>query len=210
MPTSHFYQLNEIAELIMRLAPKSVLDIGTGFGKFGVLSREYLDVWRERTEKKDWKIRIDGIEAFPSNLSSLHSFVYDKIYIGEASKVLNEIQTEYDLILLIDILEHFEKEQGFEILRRCQAVARNTIVSTPKDIRAQGAVHGNPFEEHKAQWRKRDFTEFPNRFFISNTKSYLCCFGKDAKKLRQKISMRRLIAGFRNGFEGAGDLLLGR
>ncbi|MBA7570185.1 hypothetical protein ES708_11933 [subsurface metagenome] len=33
MPSSHWYQLNEIMELIILTQPKSILDVGVGFGK---------------------------------------------------------------------------------------------------------------------------------------------------------------------------------
>jgi hypothetical protein len=42
MPTSHPHQLNQIVELIMLTDPHSLLDVGIGFGKYGVLAREYL------------------------------------------------------------------------------------------------------------------------------------------------------------------------
>ncbi len=64
MPSSHFGQLNEIVELIKLSKPKSVLDIGVGFGKYGVLAREYLELWDEGKKYNDREIRIDGIEAF--------------------------------------------------------------------------------------------------------------------------------------------------
>ena len=43
MPTSQFRQLNEIVEAIVFSKPRSVLDIGVGYAKYGVLTREYLD-----------------------------------------------------------------------------------------------------------------------------------------------------------------------
>ncbi|MBA7677027.1 hypothetical protein ES703_85275 [subsurface metagenome] len=39
MPTSYYSQLNEIMELIVLTDPKSILDVGVGFGKYGFLSR---------------------------------------------------------------------------------------------------------------------------------------------------------------------------
>jgi hypothetical protein len=54
MPTSHPYQLNEIIDLAMKVDPKSVLDVGVGFGKYGVLLREYLELWDGRDRYRDW------------------------------------------------------------------------------------------------------------------------------------------------------------
>lgn len=60
MPTSHFYQLDQLTELIFILNPKSILDIGVGFGKYGFLAREYLNLNRD-DNYKNFKRRIDGI-----------------------------------------------------------------------------------------------------------------------------------------------------
>jgi hypothetical protein len=45
MPTSHPSQLNEILEVVLKTRPRSVIDVGVGFGKYGVLCREYLEFW---------------------------------------------------------------------------------------------------------------------------------------------------------------------
>jgi hypothetical protein len=44
MPTSHKYQIKEIMELMVLINPKKILDLGIGFGKYGYLAREYLDI----------------------------------------------------------------------------------------------------------------------------------------------------------------------
>ena len=41
MPTSQPYQLGAIMELVVRAQPKSVLDVGVGFGKYGYLVRSH-------------------------------------------------------------------------------------------------------------------------------------------------------------------------
>ena len=130
MPTSHPYQLDDILQLIIETAPQSLLDVGVGFGKYGVLAREYLELWDENKAYNKWSHRIDGIDIFTSYLTPLHDFIYDKIYIGNAIKILPEIDLNYDLILLIDILEHFEKDDGIKLLRLARERAKNLIISS--------------------------------------------------------------------------------
>jgi hypothetical protein len=43
MPTSQFRQLNKIVEAIVFSKPRSGLDVGVGFARNGLLTREYLD-----------------------------------------------------------------------------------------------------------------------------------------------------------------------
>ncbi len=191
MPTSHPRQLNEIVELIRRFDPERILDIGCGFGKFGFLAREYLEVWDGESSYGKWTRTIDAIEGFSEYLTPIHEFVYDHVASANAREVLPSLDARYDLILMIDILEHFDRADGLAILRQCARLARNTIVSTPKDIGDQEDVFENELETHRSQWRYRDFDELPNRSFLANRKSIICCFGDDAtsavRKARWKL-----------------------
>ena len=45
MPTSLYTQITKILDAIVHTNPQSVLAIGTGFGKYGLLCREYLELW---------------------------------------------------------------------------------------------------------------------------------------------------------------------
>ena len=45
MPVIIHIQLTHCINKIIQLQPKSVLDVGCGFGKWGYLCREYLDVF---------------------------------------------------------------------------------------------------------------------------------------------------------------------
>ena len=63
MPTSHLHQLNAIVEIMMLTDPQSMLDVGVGFGKYGFLAREFLELYDGRDAYADWQRRIDGIEV---------------------------------------------------------------------------------------------------------------------------------------------------
>lgn len=187
MPTSHLYQLGTIMELIVVTDPISILDVGTGFGKYGFLSREYLELWNKREEYHDWKRRIDGIEVFKEYLTPVHDFVYDHIYFGNAINILPTLSTNYDLILLVDVLEHFDYMEGMQILKYSKKCGRNIIVSTPKDIGTQKDTFGNKFETHKFQWQRYHFAEFANKFFVPNIYSLICYIGEDASKVKRNL-----------------------
>lgn len=190
MPTSNPYQLNELMELIILSKPKSVLDIGTGFGKYGVLSREYLEFYDEQDNYLDWKRRIDGIEAFGVYLTPVHDFIYDNIYVGNAIDVLPTLEIKYDLILIIDVLEHFDYEEGIKLLEECEKLGKNIIISTPLRVGNQKGVFGNPYETHRSQWRKKDFHRFTNKCFIYNDRSLICYLGSTAHDLKHSRRSR--------------------
>lgn len=174
-------------ELVVFTDPRSILDVGIGFGKYGFLSREYLELWGKTEGYNDWKRRIDGIEAFKEYLTPVHDFIYDHVYIGNAIDVLPTLKINYDLILLIDILEHFHYREGMKFLEECKRRGKNIIISTPKQIGSQGESFDNPFEAHKFQWRRKRFDGFTNKFFVSHPHSLICYVGDDAYNLRKGI-----------------------
>lgn len=44
MGTSNWQHISDCIEIIRDINPKTILDVGTGFGRWGILSREFLEV----------------------------------------------------------------------------------------------------------------------------------------------------------------------
>ena len=91
MPTSQPYQLGSILELVVRSKPQSVLDIGVGFGKYGYLVREYLEIWGEGDQYDQWLRTIDGVEVFEPYIRKVQRTVYNDIFIGNATELLSDL-----------------------------------------------------------------------------------------------------------------------
>lgn len=185
MPTSFYNQLNDIVELIVLTDPKSILDVGVGFGTYGFLAREYLELWDGKGQYDDRKVRIDGIEVFKKYITPVHDFIYDQVYIGDAIEILPSLKVSYDLVLIIDVLEHFDDKNGIRLLEECKEHGRNIIISTPKDMLPQNSVFGNSYETHKSHWTKKQFDIFTNKFFVSNPRSTICYVGEKVPALRK-------------------------
>lgn len=184
MPTSHPTQINEIVTMIMMTCPASLLDVGVGFGKYGFLAREYLEVWGEEEHYHDRRVRIDGIEVFEEYLTPVHEYVYDTVYIGDAAQFLPDMaDVAYDLLILCDVLEHFTREQGGEVLRQCCRVSRNVLVSVPRNVAEQGAAFGNEHERHLSQWGEADFQGDRPSFIYPHQRSIIAYIGDDAIRL---------------------------
>jgi len=191
MPSSHPYQLNELLELIIETNPQKLLDIGIGFGKYGFLSREYLELWDPHAKYGERKRQIDGIEAFEAYLTPLHRLVYDTIFTGDARIVLPTLTTKYDLILMIDVFEHFTYEDGLKVLDECRKCGKNILISVPRVMSVQEDVYGNPYETHRYNWKRKDFSTIPDKFFLYNAKSTICYIGEDSQRLQKLIKGRR-------------------
>lgn len=160
MPTSWYETIPSILDKVLIEKPTSILDIGIGFGKYGVLLREALDIPFMRYEKDDWQIKIDGIEAFKGYQNPIHEYVYDKIYYDTVENVLPSLG-HYDVIMLIDVLEHFEKDEGRTVIEELLPYANKAlIISTPISPAHQEEYNGNTYEAHKSKWTILDFAQY--------------------------------------------------
>jgi hypothetical protein len=155
MPTSATSQVQAIMLLCDELRPQRVLDVGIGFGKYGVLVREALDIAHERYDKTQWQVEIGGIEYAEGYRNPIWDYAYDWVEVGDATVVLPQLG-HFDLILVIDMLEHLAREEGYRFLSDCVDHGTHVIVCTPSNFSPQGAVHGNPRERHLSFWTLRD------------------------------------------------------
>jgi len=163
MGTSNWQHISYCIGILRRLMPKSFLDVGAGFGRWGLLAREFLDVWQDREPKELWQVRIDGIEAFEGCLTAVHEYIYDEVHVGDAVEVLPRLG-KYEMVFLGDVIEHQTKERGRELLRRAlEHATGSTIVAIPiGDQWVQGVrSDGNPFSPHRSAWYLEDFDEYP-------------------------------------------------
>lgn len=159
MPSSLPVKIGPVLDVVLLLAPTSILDIGPGFGKYGVLCREYLDVnygGDRSTYPPPRSTRIDCVEACASYVSDLHRYVYDNVYVGDATDIVPTLGSHsYDLALLLDVIEHLRPEMGERLIRSVLEVARAVLVVTPARWSPQGALYGNEFERHVSIWTPR-------------------------------------------------------
>ena len=170
MPTSPYARLYPIVEYLIVTRPASLLDVGVGNGKIGFIARDLLDVMlgeRGRFKRKDWKTKIDGIEVFPDYIQDHQKAIYNDIFIGNAFDVIDTLGV-YDMIVLGDVLEHFEKKQAYQFLDKCIAhVSGHLIVSVPLGENwTQEAIYGNPYERHLSFWSFEEFEPFICKYNI--------------------------------------------
>ncbi|MFH2103069.1 MAG: class I SAM-dependent methyltransferase [Chloroflexota bacterium] len=157
MPTSPWNSITPIMDIVMGLSPRPdrILDVGIGFGKYGFLCREYLSYWNLPDIPR--QMVIDGIEAFPDYAGDLQRGIYDELHLGDALGVLEKMPPgDYDLVLLIDVIEHFSRDAGLRLLGQCRRVGKAVIVSTPRRFWPQEAAWDNPWEVHKSLWSRAD------------------------------------------------------
>lgn len=163
MGTSNWQNISYNIDLVKRLDPKSVLDIGVGFGRWGILFREFLEIWGERNYSGEWKRRIDGVEAFPGYIKEYHNFFYNNIYTEEALSFMKRLDVNYDLINCGDVIEHFNKSDGKELINLALEKGKYVLINIPiGDNWEQEAINDNEYEIHRSSWSLSDFSGYEN------------------------------------------------
>lgn len=126
MPSSNFGHLMDILSTISLIRPNSILEVGVGFGKYGFLTRELLDLKEgENGGYRPWEIRMDGIEICEKYITPVHEYIYNNIFIGNASDIMENLDYHYDCLVCVDVLEHFKKQEAYEFIEKCRKVADN-------------------------------------------------------------------------------------
>lgn len=138
MPHSYHYGKHEAVEFIKKhTTPNSkILDVGPGVGTYA----DYL--------KPDY--HIDGLEIYDGYITAYElDKKYKNIYLGN---IVEFDVSEYDFVIIGDVLEHLTVDEANIVLQKC----KNVLVAVPY-MCPQGGVdfmHNehhlvNPYEAHK-------------------------------------------------------------
>ena len=162
MPSSTPSGISRIVEEIQKTQPKSVLDIGIGFGKWGFLVREYLESWNDRVYPDQWQVRLDGVEAWSRYVEGLPWLeeIYSEIFVSPVERIIEDLE-DYDLIIAGDVIEHIEKTTAlFVIDQLFQKARKKFILSIPVGPGWMGntIIDDNPYERHLSEWSTAEVT----------------------------------------------------
>jgi hypothetical protein len=183
VPTSDYHQISDVLHVIEQVRPPRLLDVGVGFGKWGFLCREILDVYYERVQPETWTTVVDGVEIFEPYRNPVWSLAYNQIYIGDVRQLLPGLG-QYDLILCCDVIEHFTKDEGHALIDGLLEHAPVLIITTPAGYAPQGAAYGNEHETHRSSWTRGDFAGWPHHYKLIGF-TFMVVVARDAAALRE-------------------------
>ena len=158
MPSSTWVHTSTIQDLFWKYRPTSLLDVGIGYGRWGFLAREQLDVFCGRYRKPEWQTKIVGVEVFPSYIQSHQHWIYDRVIVRDAMEYLEEATEQFEMAIAGDVVEHFNKSEALKFIDLLCKVAKIVILCIPFGPGyPQGAACGNQYEAHQSTWEKSDF-----------------------------------------------------
>jgi 2-polyprenyl-3-methyl-5-hydroxy-6-metoxy-1,4-benzoquinol methylase len=138
--------------------PISVLDVGPGFGKFGLLFREYV----EGIDHGSAFSRLDAVETEPRYLARFRWLpeIYDRVIVADVC-ALSDTELDYDLIVMAEVLEHLDRDAALHLLGR---IPGRVVISTPRAFFDNPEADEWESERHRSHWTPEDFAERAERF----------------------------------------------
>ena len=123
----------------------NVLDVGFGAGNLGKLIKS-------NPSTQHWQVDgIDGWEANCHNSSLYEEKTYRHIWHGLAQELTTDQLNSYDVICLLDVIEHLNVNTSISLFRfLLESLSRTGVlfISTPLWFYPQDSVQSGDFEEH--------------------------------------------------------------
>jgi methyltransferase family protein len=171
MPIGSYAAIPLLAQALLRCHPRSVLDLGMGFGGGGVVVRQWLDLG-----VRPWRTYLVGVEVWPDYRNPVWD-LYNVVYIQSIEQFVSSYADSFDSVLLGDVLEHFDKDKGRKIVEAIKprvAAGGCLLVTTPAKFIPQEAVYGNERERHRSLWSQDELVELGFQVERTGKQDYYC------------------------------------
>ena len=135
MPNSYGYFKPEVKDWFVDNVPtsKRLLDVGPGQGTYSDLLRNL-------------GYRMDAVEVWAPYVDQFNLRTkYDNVYI---ENILEFNWTDYDFIILGDVLEHLGKEDAKRLINAMHFHGKHFLVAIPYTMEQDGEEYGNTYETH--------------------------------------------------------------
>jgi len=154
MPYSHVAFDPVVAALFRYLCPATLLDIGPGAGKYGRLMKDAEQGVFFKCVKTAVEINPQYVEQFQL------AAIYDEIWQMDASAIVtSRPDLNGELAVCGDVIEHFPKSRGVDLIEFLLYRFRQVLVVFPIDL-PQDAWEGHAAEAHLSLWYPEDFQRY--------------------------------------------------
>jgi len=128
---------------------RTVLDVGCGSSSpLSLLDRRF-----------DHSVGVDGFA--PSLEMSVARHIHDEYVQVDLLEISQRFDNRsFDCVIAIDVIEHFEKQKGVELLKKMERIAKErVIVMTPNGYLSQVEHSGNIHQRHLSGWQEKEMRE---------------------------------------------------
>jgi hypothetical protein len=145
MPSSYVDSVPPVVHMLVKRAPTTIVDIGPGWGKYGLMAREYLG-----------PVLLHAVEV-PEGHQPTQRYLYDFVHYRDVRSLSTDTWRTYgfDVALMVDVIEHLPHEDGEKLLAALFEAGTDVLVSTPTSFFEQDPGN-NPHEAHVSFWSLED------------------------------------------------------
>jgi SAM-dependent methyltransferase len=159
----------------------TVLDVGCGVG--ATLTEFCCPI----------KIGVDAHRPYLEHAKYGEQFIKINFMAERLSELF--LPKSLDSVTLIDVIEHFEKEVAWNVLRQVEKIAaKRVIVFTPRGFFPQIEVDhyglgGESYQRHRSGWEVEDFQKLGynvvifSKFHDQRNLAFVQVYGKDAEPI---------------------------
>lgn len=104
--------------------------------------------------------KSEGLDIYEKSIKiSKKKKIHNSYKLGDVSNIQNLYKdNSFDALIAFDLIEHFKKKEGLELLKKFEAIAaKKVIILTPNGFLPQGKLYGNEYQVHKSGWKQNDF-----------------------------------------------------
>ena len=110
-----------------------------------------------------------GVELFEPYLQESKKKGIHNQYIKADVRKVELKPKSFDAVVLLDVLEHLTKEEGYELIRKMEKYARKKIIIfTPNGLVWQDGCDNNSLQEHKSGWGVEELEKLGFKVFGIN------------------------------------------
>ena len=152
MGTSHPETKPWVIDRILATEARWVLDVGAGAGN-----------WLDALRAAGYGNHVVAVEVWEPYVAEYRlEERYGTVMRMDAREVSADFFALFDVVIFGDVLEHMTKAEAQTMWERAQA-ARHAAIAIPIVHYCQGALNGNPHEEHvKPDWSHEEvLASFP-------------------------------------------------
>lgn len=150
MPLSYHEPYERFKQWVRENRPKSVWDIGMGYGNIGTYAKEIIS-----------DIELNGVEIWLPYLVDKRSQAknFKRIIVADIRDLINKLWS-VDLVIAFDVIEHLERSNGVTVINYLKSITNMALlVALPIVDYPQGPLYNNEAERHLTQWKVNEMEE---------------------------------------------------